>query len=81
MTECRENINDLAYANTNLSADKRHMESVLRGNQQVTITTKDSLSNITLAGAGEPDAECEELRGEMQEGGERCQQIGGGAEN
>ena len=32
--ECRDNINDLTYANTNLSADKRHMEGVLRGNQQ-----------------------------------------------
>ena len=34
VTECRDNINDLAYANTNLNADKRHMEGVLRGNQQ-----------------------------------------------
>ena len=34
VSECRENINDLAYANTNLTADKRHLESVLRGQQQ-----------------------------------------------
>ena len=34
VAECRENINDLSYANTNLSADKRHMESVLKGQQQ-----------------------------------------------
>ena len=32
--ECRDNINDLAYINTNLSADKRHLEGALRGNQQ-----------------------------------------------
>ena len=32
--ECRDNINDLTHANTNLNADKRHMEGILRGSQQ-----------------------------------------------
>ena len=45
VAECRENINDLSYANTNLSADKRHMESVLRGQQQELETLMLSVKN------------------------------------
>ena len=45
VAECRESINDLSYANTNLSADKRHMESVLRGQQQELETLMLSVKN------------------------------------
>ena len=45
VTECRDNINDLAYSNTNLNTDKRHMESVLRGQQQELETLMLSVKN------------------------------------
>ena len=72
MAECRENIQDLSYANTNLGADKRHMEGVLRGQQQelesLMLSVKNSEEKCKKA-VSDASRLAEELRTEQEHSG------------
>ena len=72
MSECRENIQDLSYANTNLGADKRHMEGVLRGQQQelesLMLSVKNSEEKCKKA-VSDASRLAEELRTEQEHSG------------
>ena len=72
MAECRENIQDLSYANTNLGADKRHMEGVLRGQQQelesLMLSVKNSEEKCKKA-VSDASRLVEELRTEQEHSG------------
>ena len=81
MSECRENIQDLSYANTNLGADKRHMEGVLRGQQQelesLMLSVKNSEEKCKKA-VSDASRLAEELRTEQEHSGavERGAKVG-----
>ena len=72
VAECRENIQDLSYANTNLGADKRHMEGVLRGQQQelesLMLSVKNSEEKCKKA-VSDASRLAEELRTEQEHSG------------
>ena len=72
VSECRENIQDLSYANTNLGADKRHMEGVLRGQQQelesLMLSVKNSEEKCKKA-VSDASRLAEELRTEQEHSG------------
>ena len=71
VAECRENISELTAANTNLAADKRHMEGVLKGSQSeleslmMTVKNSEEKSKKAVADASRL---AEELRTEHEHG-------------